>query len=162
MDSHFRNGYRLNKCLLSGTALWFKNHMLKASDKYWKEQNFKTIKAKNVFREFFLVEISFVPSFEIINETHIVNAFFLTCVNFSCIHIYIGTNLRRKTVVTQMVLLFSKLQGFIIKSVANWTSLFPCNPPLSPNAYASGNYFIFTIIYLKKKIFSCFTLFAAY
>ncbi|XP_043467044.1 organic solute transporter subunit alpha-like [Leptopilina heterotoma] len=51
-----------------------------------------------------------------------------------------GTNLRRKTVVTQMVLLFSKLQGFIIKSVANWTSLFPCNPPLSPNAYASVTY----------------------
>lgn len=35
-----------------------------------------------------------------------------------------------------MVLLFSKLQGFIIKLLAD--TLFPCEPPLSPQLYANG------------------------
>ncbi|XP_003700075.1 organic solute transporter alpha-like protein 3 [Megachile rotundata] len=44
--------------------------------------------------------------------------------------------LHRNTMVSQMVLLFSKLQSFIVKSLPQ-TGLFPCNPPITPEIYAS-------------------------
>ncbi|XP_029037132.1 uncharacterized protein LOC114873214 [Osmia bicornis bicornis] len=44
--------------------------------------------------------------------------------------------LHRNTAVSQMVLLFSKLQAFIIKSLPR-TGLFPCNPPITPEIYAN-------------------------
>ncbi|CAL7939747.1 unnamed protein product [Xylocopa violacea] len=47
--------------------------------------------------------------------------------------------LHRKTTVSQMVLLFSKLQGFIVKSLPQ-TGLFPCNPPITPQIYANVTY----------------------
>lgn len=47
--------------------------------------------------------------------------------------------LRYKTFVSQLVLLFSKLQLGIIKSLPA-TGLFPCNPPLSPAIYANVTY----------------------
>lgn len=46
--------------------------------------------------------------------------------------------LRYKTLVSQLVLLFSKLQAGIIKGLSD-TGLFPCNPPLTPMIYANGN-----------------------
>ncbi|XP_029675832.1 organic solute transporter alpha-like protein 3 isoform X2 [Formica exsecta] len=48
-------------------------------------------------------------------------------------------NLHFKTLVTQLVLLFSKLQAGIIKLLPA-TGLFPCNPPLTPEIYASVTY----------------------
>ncbi|XP_076173366.1 organic solute transporter subunit alpha [Ptiloglossa arizonensis] len=47
--------------------------------------------------------------------------------------------LHRKTTVSQMVLLFSKLQAFIVKSLPQ-TGLFPCNPPITPQIYANVTY----------------------
>ncbi|XP_012278601.1 organic solute transporter subunit alpha [Orussus abietinus] len=47
--------------------------------------------------------------------------------------------LQLKTLVSQLVLLFSKLQGFIIKSLSG-TGLFPCNPPLTPLIYSYVTY----------------------
>ncbi|XP_070160083.1 organic solute transporter alpha-like protein [Polyergus mexicanus] len=48
-------------------------------------------------------------------------------------------NLHFKTLVTQLVLLFSKLQAGIIKLLPV-TGLFPCNPPLTPAIYANVTY----------------------
>ncbi|XP_050462052.1 organic solute transporter alpha-like protein [Cataglyphis hispanica] len=48
-------------------------------------------------------------------------------------------NLHFKTLVTQLVLLFSKLQTGIIKQLPA-TGLYPCNPPLTPTIYASVTY----------------------
>ncbi|KAF3423246.1 hypothetical protein E2986_09128 [Frieseomelitta varia] len=47
--------------------------------------------------------------------------------------------LHRKTTVSQMVLLFSKLQAFLVKSLPQ-TGLFPCNPPITPEIYANVTY----------------------
>ncbi|CAK9827696.1 Organic solute transporter subunit alpha [Anthophora retusa] len=47
--------------------------------------------------------------------------------------------LHRKAAVSQMVLLFSKLQAFIVKSLPQ-TGLFPCNPPITPQIYANVTY----------------------
>ncbi|XP_017877322.1 organic solute transporter alpha-like protein [Ceratina calcarata] len=47
--------------------------------------------------------------------------------------------LHRKTAVSQLMLLFSKLQAFIIKSLPQ-TGLFPCNPPITPQIYANVTY----------------------
>nr|XP_033339217.1 organic solute transporter alpha-like protein [Megalopta genalis] len=47
--------------------------------------------------------------------------------------------LHRKASVSQMVLLFSKLQGFIVKSLSQ-TGLFPCDPPITPQIYANVTY----------------------
>ncbi|KAK2582471.1 hypothetical protein KPH14_004777 [Odynerus spinipes] len=45
-----------------------------------------------------------------------------------------GAKLNHKTLVSQMVLLFSKAQAFIVKSLI-YTGLFPCNPPIAPVVY---------------------------
>ncbi|XP_076299559.1 organic solute transporter subunit alpha [Lasioglossum baleicum] len=47
--------------------------------------------------------------------------------------------LHRRAAVSQMVLLFSKLQAFIVKSLPQ-TGLFPCNPPITPQIYANVTY----------------------
>ncbi|XP_031838263.1 organic solute transporter subunit alpha [Nomia melanderi] len=47
--------------------------------------------------------------------------------------------LAHRAAVSQMVLLFSKLQGFIVKSLSQ-TGLFPCNPPITPQIYANVTY----------------------
>ncbi|XP_076238443.1 organic solute transporter alpha-like protein [Calliopsis andreniformis] len=47
--------------------------------------------------------------------------------------------LDRKAAVSQLVLLFSKLQAFIVKSLPQ-TGLFPCNPPITPQIYANVTY----------------------
>ncbi|XP_029165247.1 organic solute transporter alpha-like protein 3 [Nylanderia fulva] len=46
-------------------------------------------------------------------------------------------NLHLKTLVLQLMLLFSKLQAGIIKGLAG---VFPCNPPLTPTVYATVTY----------------------
>ncbi|KMQ89304.1 organic solute transporter alpha-like protein, partial [Lasius niger] len=48
-------------------------------------------------------------------------------------------NLHLKTLVSQLVLLFSKLQAGIIKGLPA-TGVFPCNPPLTPIIYANVTY----------------------
>ncbi|CAL1673177.1 unnamed protein product [Lasius platythorax] len=48
-------------------------------------------------------------------------------------------NLHLKTLVSQLVLLFSKLQAGIIKGLPA-TGVFPCNPPLTPVIYANVTY----------------------
>ncbi|XP_053997057.1 organic solute transporter subunit alpha-like [Hylaeus anthracinus] len=53
--------------------------------------------------------------------------------------------LHLKTTVTQMVLLFSKLQAFLVKSLPQ-TGLFPCNPPITPQVYANITYDALMII----------------
>lgn len=50
--------------------------------------------------------------------------------------------LPRKTIVTQIVLLFSKLQAFVVKGLVQ-TGLFPCNPPITPQIYANGKFFLY-------------------
>ncbi|KZC06057.1 Organic solute transporter alpha-like protein, partial [Dufourea novaeangliae] len=47
--------------------------------------------------------------------------------------------LHHRATVSQMVLLFSKLQAFIVKSLPQ-TGLFPCNPPITPQIYANVTY----------------------
>lgn len=47
--------------------------------------------------------------------------------------------LHLKTLVSQLVLLFSKLQASIVIKGLPATGLFPCNPPLTPEVYANGN-----------------------
>ncbi|OAD53102.1 Organic solute transporter alpha-like protein [Eufriesea mexicana] len=47
--------------------------------------------------------------------------------------------LHRKATVSQLMLLFSKLQAFIVKSLSH-TGLFPCNPPITPQIYANVTY----------------------
>lgn len=60
--------------------------------------------------------------------------------------------LHYKTMVSQLVLLFSKLQLGIIKSLPA-TGLFPCNPPLSPAIYANGNiYAVILMIYIDHRV----------
>ncbi|XP_066603293.1 organic solute transporter alpha-like protein [Prorops nasuta] len=49
------------------------------------------------------------------------------------------TKLQHKATVSQMVLLFSKLQAFIIRTLP-LTGIFPCNPPLTPLLYANVTY----------------------
>ncbi|XP_076621663.1 organic solute transporter subunit alpha [Colletes latitarsis] len=47
--------------------------------------------------------------------------------------------LPRKAIVSQLVLLFSKLQAAIVRSLP-LTGLFPCNPPITPLNYANVTY----------------------
>lgn len=59
--------------------------------------------------------------------------------------------LPRKTIVTQIVLLFSKLQAFIVKGLVQ-TGLFPCNPPITPQIYANGKFFLyFSTLEINKR-----------
>ncbi|EZA47014.1 hypothetical protein DMN91_004609 [Ooceraea biroi] len=60
--------------------------------------------------------------------------------------------LRYKTVVLQLVLLFSKLQLAIIKSLPS-TGLFPCNPPLTPATYANVT---FNTLMLVEMLALCY------
>ncbi|XP_012259486.2 organic solute transporter subunit alpha-like [Athalia rosae] len=53
--------------------------------------------------------------------------------------------LPRRTMVSQMVLLFSKLQGFVVKSIPS-TGVLPCHPPLTPQIYANLTYNYLMII----------------
>ncbi|XP_046749687.1 uncharacterized protein LOC124413264 [Diprion similis] len=67
-------------------------------------------------------------------------------------------SLPRRTMVCQMVLLFSKLQGFIVKSLPS-AGVFPCHPPLTPEIYANLTYNFLMLIemmmlaYAARKIY---------
>ncbi|XP_076763204.1 organic solute transporter subunit alpha [Xylocopa sonorina] len=60
--------------------------------------------------------------------------------------------LHRKTTVAQMMLLFSKLQAFIVKSLSQ-TGLFPCNPPITPQIYAAV---IYNALMLIEMLLLCY------
>ncbi|XP_034942876.1 organic solute transporter subunit alpha [Chelonus insularis] len=59
--------------------------------------------------------------------------------------VYPEAKLQLKALVTQLVLCFSKLQGFIIK-ILPATGLFPCNPPITPQLYANFTYNLLMVI----------------
>ncbi|PBC34120.1 Organic solute transporter alpha protein [Apis cerana cerana] len=61
--------------------------------------------------------------------------------------------LPRKTIVTQIVLLFSKLQAFIVKGLVQ-TGLFPCNPPITPQIYANVTH---NALMLIEMLLLCYT-----
>lgn len=61
--------------------------------------------------------------------------------------------LPRKTIVTQIVLLFSKLQAFVVKGLVQ-TGLFPCNPPITPQIYANVTY---NALMLIEMLLLCYT-----
>jgi len=63
-----------------------------------------------------------------------------------------GSNLKHKAAVIQMVLMFSKLQGFIVKSLPK-TGLFPCNPPITPQTYAN---FTYNALMLIEMLLLCY------
>jgi len=56
-----------------------------------------------------------------------------------------------KTLVSQLVMLFSKLQTGIIRALPA-AGVFPCNPPLTPATYANGNICICCYIYYYTTI----------
>ncbi|KAG7197319.1 hypothetical protein KM043_018435 [Ampulex compressa] len=60
--------------------------------------------------------------------------------------------LHHKAMVSQMVLLFSKLQAFIVKSLSR-TGLFPCNPPITPQIYANVT---FDALMLIEMLLLCY------
>jgi len=76
---------------------------------------------------------------------------FLCALNWNYFHSILisEAKLQSKTLVLQLVLLFSKLQLAIIKSLPG-TGLFPCNPPLTPTIYAYGK-LIVTRCYFSLK-----------
>ncbi|XP_023245004.1 organic solute transporter subunit alpha-like [Copidosoma floridanum] len=65
-----------------------------------------------------------------------------------------------KTLVVQLVLLFSKLQGFIIKSLVG-TGLFPCDPPLTPHVYANVTYDALMVIEMLLLCYAARLIYAA-
>ncbi|XP_015119893.1 organic solute transporter alpha-like protein 3 [Diachasma alloeum] len=60
--------------------------------------------------------------------------------------------LRLKAIVTQMVLLFSKLQLAIIRALPA-IGLFPCNPPITPQIYAN---FTYNALMLIEMLLLCY------
>ncbi|OXU18526.1 hypothetical protein TSAR_007684 [Trichomalopsis sarcophagae] len=68
--------------------------------------------------------------------------------------------LPQKTMVLQMVLLFSKLQGFVIKGLVG-TGLFPCNPPLTPTVYANVTYDALMVIEMLLLCYAARMIYAA-
>lgn len=54
---------------------------------------------------------------------------------------------------TQIVLLFSKLQAFIVKGLVQ-TGLFPCNPPITPQIYANVTH---NALMLIEMLLLCYT-----
>lgn len=51
-----------------------------------------------------------------------------------------------KFIVLQMVLLFAKLQGLIMRILIQ-VDVFPCNPPITPTVYANSKYTVFFMIF---------------
>ncbi|KAJ8668658.1 hypothetical protein QAD02_010321 [Eretmocerus hayati] len=62
-------------------------------------------------------------------------------------------SLQQRTSVLQMVLLFSKLQGILIKSLPD-TGIFPCEPPLTPLLYANVTYNSLMVIEMLMLCFA--------